>query len=249
MKAFKVAAFSAILTLAAVSAEAYPILQLDILGGHYDAATQTIVSDGPDFTLVALLTPQGNHSAEELLDDTYFISAALSPNPGPAGGSLGAFSWNTVNYNVTDSMTYGTPPADFDGGASDAQDLQSHGVFPTFFREFSFSFSESNRTVSYNSEDNPGGLTPSATGGTYFATFNVTTALANSSTLHFDLYNTTVSLCGRNQGCLLDRDAALNAPFSHDAESSPQRVSEPGSILSMAVGLLFAARMLSAKKA
>ena len=176
------------LTLAAASVEAYPILQLDILGGLYDASDETIVSDGTDFTLVALLTPQGNHSALGLLD----------------------------------------------------------GVFPTFFREFGFSFSPSNRTVSYNSEDNPGGLTPTSatTGINYFATFNVTTALAESDTLHFDLYNTTIRACGRNQGCFLDRDAALNAPFSHDAESSNQKVAEPGSLLLMSIGLLIAAKSL-----
>ena len=145
-------------------------------------------------------------------------------------------------------MTFGTPPADFDGGASDAQDLQSHGVFPTFFREFGFAFSPTSRTVSYNSADNPGGLSPSATGGTYFATFNVTTSLAGANALHFDLYNTSVKVCGRNQGCLLDRDAALNAPFSHDAESTSHRVAEPQSLLLMSMGLLFAARSLSRLK-
>lgn len=166
MQALKVVALSAILTLAAASAEAYPILQLDILGGHYDTATETILSDGLGLRLVAL------------------------------------------------------------------QDLQSHGVFPAFLREFAFAFSP----------------TPSATGDTYFATFNVTTSLAGSSALHFDLYNTSVRVCGRNQGCLLDRDAALNAPFSHDAESTSHRVAEPQSLLLMSMGLLFAARSLSRLK-
>lgn len=168
MQALKVVALSAILTLAAASAEAYPILQLDILEGHYDTATETILSDGPDFGLVAL------------------------------------------------------------------QDLQSRGVLPTFFHEFAFAFSPTTRTVS--------------TGDTYFATFNVTTSLAGSSALHFDLYNTSVRVCGRNQGCLLDRDAALNAPFSHEAESTSHRVAEPQSLLLMSMGLLFAARSLSRLK-
>ena len=52
--------------------------------------------------------------------------------------------------------------------------------------------------------DNPGGLTPTSatTGISYFATFNVTTALAGSNT--FTSTSTTpLRVCGRNRGCLL----------------------------------------------
>jgi hypothetical protein len=45
------------LLMASARAEAVPVLQLDIIGGHYDAAMQTITSDGPSFTLVGLITP------------------------------------------------------------------------------------------------------------------------------------------------------------------------------------------------
>ncbi len=248
MKALKVAALSAILTLAAATADAYPILQLDIIGGHYDAATETIVSDGPNFTLVALLTQSGNHSAADLLADTYYISAAVTPDPGPLASGLGSFSWNGANYDVTGDMTYGTPPLDdSDGGATDAQDLQPHSIFPTFFTEFGFQFSEANRVASYNTEVTPGNpLVPTSatTGISYFATFNITTALSGDNALHFDLYNTVLRTCRGNQACTADLDAGLNAPPSHDAESSTSKVAEPGSMLLMSVGLLFAARSM-----
>jgi hypothetical protein len=223
------------LTLAAATAEAYPILQLDIIGGHYDAATETIVSGGPDFVLVALLS----HADADLLADTYYISAAVSPNPGPAGGDLGNFSWNGTNYDVTDDMTYGTPPLEASGATHDGGDLPGHGIFPTFFREFSFQFSTANRTEEYNTEDNPSGLTPTSatTNVAYYALFNITTGLTGDNVLHFDLYNSAV----RRNG---DEDVDRHAPFSHDAESSNQKVAEPGSMLLMSMGLLFAARSM-----
>jgi hypothetical protein len=247
VKALKAVVLSAILTLASVTAEAYPILQLDIIGGHYDASTATVVSDGADFTLVALLTRSGNRTTQELLADTYYISAAVSPNPGAGATGLGSFTWNATNYDVTGDMTYGTPPLDVDSGAN----LPSHGIFPTFFSEFGFQFNEANRVASYNVEDNPGNpLTPtSATSDiSYFATFNVTTALIGTNVLHFDLYNTVLRDCRRNQSCGTELNLDLNAPFSHDAESSNNKVAEPGSLLLMSVGLLFAARSLSRLK-
>lgn len=231
------------LSLATVTAEAYPILQLDIIGGTWDPVTQTVISDGPDFTLVALLTESGSHSAEELLADTYYISAAVSPDPGEDATGLGSFTWNSASYDVTGDMTYGTPPADVDTGAH----LAPHGIFPTFFSEFSFVFDEANRVLSYNVEDgagNPLVPTSATTGISYFATFNVTTALLGDNVLHFDLYNTYLRDCNRNQACETELNLDFNAPFSHDAESSNHKVAEPGSMLLMSVGLLFAARSL-----
>src|SRR5215510_11136524 len=108
---------TAAFVLVSSTAHAYPILQLDIIGGHYDASTETIVSDGKDFTLVAVLTPQNNKPVEPYLNDTYYISAAVSPGAGPTDSSLGSFSWNGTNYLVTEDMTYGVPP--LEGGSAD----------------------------------------------------------------------------------------------------------------------------------
>ena len=236
--------------LMAAKAEAYPILQLDIIGGHYDAATQTIVSTGPDLTLVAVLTPQNNEDIAPYLNDTYYISAAVSPSHGPEDTNLGSFTWNGTNYDVTEDMTYGTPPLEIGEADRDPGDLSYHSVFPTFFSEFAFQFSPDNRTVSYNSADNPGGLTPTSatTNVSYFATFNITTALIGTNVLHFDLYNSYLVACRRNQVCSPDEDVNLFAPYSHDAQSNVAQVPEPQSLLVMSMGLLFAGRMMLRQK-
>ena len=98
--------------------------------------------------------------------------------------------------------------------------------------------------IQRNNAGNP--LTPtSATSGvSYFATFNVTTSLIGTNVLHFDLYNTALRECKRNEACDTELNLDLKAPFSHDAESSNYKVAEPGSMLLMSVGLLFAARSL-----
>jgi hypothetical protein len=251
VKALSVAVFSAVLVLGAANAEAYPILQLDIIGGHYDAATQTIVSSGPDFTLVAVLTPQNNKPVSPYLNDTYFISAAVSPQHGPDDTALGEFTWHGTNYLVTEDMTYGTPPLEGTDGTTDPGDLAGHSIFPTFYSEFGFQFSSDNRTVSYDTAENPGGLTPTSatTGISYFALFNVTTSLIGDNHLHFDLYNTLIRTCRRNQTCTNDEDIETFAPFSHDAEGSVRHsVAEPQSMLAMSVGLLIAARILRREK-
>jgi hypothetical protein len=226
--------------LFASRAEALPFLQLDIIGGHYDEATDTIVSGGPTFTLVALLSPGPQDNLASLLADTYYVSAAITPAAGPSGSNLGSFSFNGTTYNATSDMTYGTPPADLFGAGSDSGDLSPHGVFPTFFREFSFNFSSARRALEYDAEETPGGLTTtSATSNVlYYTLFNVTVGLTGDRQLHFDLYNTSY----RN---LFDEDIDERAPFSHDAESGPaSQVPEPQSLGMMAMGLLFAGRML-----
>ena len=252
MKALKVAVLSAvaILILASAKAEAYPILQLDIIGGHYDAATQTIVSSNTDFTLVAVLTPKTNKPVAPYLADTYYISAAVSPEHGPTDSSLGSFTWNGSNYLVTEDMTYGVPPLEMGSATTDPGDLAPHSIFPTFFSEFSFQFSPANRTVTYNTADNPGGLTPTSatTNVSYFAMFNITSALVGSNVLHFDLYNSYVLSCKKTRTCTYDEDIEIFAPFSHDAESSVHSVAEPQSMLAMSVGLLVAARALRREK-
>ena len=245
MKLFKISILSAMLVMfGAVHAEAFPILMVDIIGGSYDAETQTIVSDGPDFTLVALLTPRAGQPLSTYLNDTYYLSAAVTPQAGPGDASLGSFTWNGSNYLVTEDMTYGTPPLEAGFAGADEGDLDGHATFPTFFTEFGFQFSEANRAVTYDSAANSGGLTPtSATSNiSYFATFNVTTSLVGNNEIHFDLYNTYLQRCRFQPTCDYDQDIAYFAPSTHDGES--HKVSEPQSMAAMSVGLLLAGRML-----
>jgi hypothetical protein len=223
------------------TAAAVPLLQLDIAGGYYDTSTQTIIASGPVFTLTAVLTPSQNATATDianLLNDTFYISAAVTPQYGPTDG--GSFVFNGQTVDVIGDMVYGTPPMDTPGliQTTDPGDLAPHAIYPTYFSEFGFQFSPVNRALEYNTADNPGGLTPSATGTSYYANFSVDTRLLDPSyAIHFDLYDTFLRNCSRNltaSGCT-DVDIDHFAPFSHDAQSPP--VPEPASMLLLGSGI------------
>jgi hypothetical protein len=212
------------------SGMAIPTLQLDILGGTYDPVTETILSNGSTFTLLALLTP-GNgmteSEVEELLGYEYYISAALTPQV-ETGADLGSFDFDGTTVDATDDMVYGVPPIDIVQG-HDAGDLPKHGIFPTYFSEFGFMFDGTSTTSAYNSAEYPGGSLFDPTGeGAYFASFNVSTSsLASGYELHFDLYGAEPQSP--------DIDITQFAPFSHDGGS---QVPEPGTSLLLGSGLL-----------
>src|SRR3990172_941005 len=184
-------------------AVAYPTLQLDIKDGYYDSSTETIVASDNRFTLSALLIPDFKNS----LTDTYYISAALVPKIGPVGEDLGTFSFNggITSFNrsstiknvidVTGDMVYGVPP--FETAVTQLKDqyggdLPKHDIFYTYFAEFGFEFSSSNKGTPYNTQDDAGdGPTPNPGGAMYFANFTVdVTDLDHAYAIHFDLYNT-----------------------------------------------------------
>lgn len=224
---------------------AIPTLQLDIGNGVYDTNTETIIATGNTFTLYAYLSPDNFNG----LSDTYYISAAVSPQVGPTGSNLGSFVFNGNTVNVTSDMTYGNPPLEtYVTQLFEAGDLAQHGVFPTFFSEFSFSFNSSNQINQYNTQDraiNSGSidLTPVSTVGMYYAAFSVDVSnLDPNYVIHFDLYNeelVAVYQGNKNNGTLLgyDVDVSQFAPFSHDAESAPAEVPEPATFLLFGAGL------------
>jgi len=263
---FKIALALVIFLTWTGAAEAVPLLQLDIIGGEYDEETQTIVSNGPVFQLVAILSPGGSEgnnpnqndatSIAALLATTYYISAAISPQVGQPGSDIGSFSFSGANVSATNGMDYGIPPLDEYEENNDAH-LASHSIYPTYFSEFSFQFDSANRTTQYNTQDSAGqGPIANALGTSYYQLFSIdTSGLDAPFQLHFDLYDVEVrrqAQCKRNGTCTPeDLDAGNFAPFSHDAESGegPPPVPEPATLLLTAGGIAALARRRARKAA
>ena len=227
---------------AAAPGFAVPTLQLDIVGGTYDEATETIIGpSGEEIVLVALLTAKGNADVSALLGNTYFISAALLPAVAAPGEDLGSFTFTidstSVSHtvDVTDDMFFGVPPLE-SMLAFDGKDLSKHGVFETYFSQFEFMFDEEMTAEKYNSQEMPGGLEISEDGASFFQTFTVNTALlAEGSNLHFDLYTTDAP----PSTPFGDIDRDMFAPFSHDAETDTngKDMPEPMTLLLLGAGL------------
>jgi hypothetical protein len=233
--------------------QAEPVLQLDIIGGRYDAATQTVISDGPVFTLIALLTPKSPGD----LAGTYFVSMALTPQtalqaPAP---NYGSFLLNGQSIAVTEDMNWGVPPVEDSDLVQehDGNDLATHSVYPTYFYEHAFTFAGATASGTYNTQDNPGG--PIAGTGSYYVAFSIDTrGMQTGYGLHFDLYDTffkeQCSGPNRTRVCTTDEGIDHFAPFSHDAAVGdplpppPAPVPEPGSILLLGSALALSARRM-----
>ncbi len=233
------------LALAAPSANAIPTLQLDIAGGTYDTATQTIVSTGNTFSLYAYGLGAGPQAIS--LTDKFFVSMALVPAT-TTGGGYGSFTVNGTTVNVTSDMTAGGPPLE-STGVIDPGDLATHGVFPTYFAETGFFFDSGVQSAQYNTQDHAG-WGPQVGTGMYYKQLNFDiSGLAPGLGIHFDLYNQALITKCKNKVCSpLDIDINQFAPFSHDAEGLVTAVPEPSGYAMFLAGLGLLGFMLTARK-
>jgi PEP-CTERM motif len=216
----------AIPLLCAVEALALPALQLDIVGGTYDATlgVESTMTSSDVFTLQAFLNP--DNQGANALSDTYYLATAVVPRMlQTAGGSYGSFTVDGgTPISVTTDMDYGTPPL-----SALYPDLGPHGVYATFYKEKSFQFNGAHQVAAYNTQT--GASEPGMMYVAKFA-FDVTGLSASGLELHFDLYNEN----------MITKKKAVDystefAPYSHDAETT-HKVPEPGTALLLGAGLL-----------
>lgn len=205
----------ALALLVSTAASAVPVLQLDIAGGTYDAADETIVTSADSFTVYAYATPSGNVRRSSIVGRTYYLSIALSPETNRSGADLGSFTVNGTVYDATGDMRFGVPPVEISGRAgNDSGDLSRHGIYATHFVQIPFTFRAANRSGEYDTAEDAGSG-PIAGNDMYYAAFSIDKSLlADTHQLHFDLFSVRTSWFG-------DRDIDRFAPFSHDAATVP----------------------------
>lgn len=181
---------------AILPARALPLLQLDASTGVYDNSTQTTVATASNFTLYAMLKGLTQNGGN------YYISAALFPAPDTLGGDYGSFVFDGQTVNATADLIYGTP-----------SQLPPHGIYPTWYKEFAFTFDPNQKFTNYNVQDVVGthtGVTANSSGNALYMDFIVdVSGLAAGTTLVFDLY--TYGASGTSN--------VKFAPFSHNAGS------------------------------
>lgn len=193
----------------------YPFLQLDIGGGLYDNVDQSIYSQSKVFNLYALENTLAPGYTESIIDPEFHLAVALIPSVGynlpiPAYGSVKVN--NTAYLPSSSAWQYGVPPAGINYPL-----LGTHGIYETYYMEFTFAFDSNSKAVAYDTQYNPGGFQTSATGDFLYQKFDIdVTQLDPGYELHFDLYRTGWDAGKGKRLIIYDTDFA---PYSHDAYS------------------------------
>ncbi len=199
-----------LVTLACMTANAAPILQLGITDGSYDTANADVITTSDTFTLNAFGKSKGGNAATS--STNYYVSIAVSAADGLNPANFGSFSFGGTTYTLVD-MIFGNPPIKTNSG-NNGGDLGPHGVFDAWFMQYAFQFSNSSKTADVNVENTPG-FDPLANAGTdyFYKSFIVDThGLFGGYNLHFDLFSTELK-----KG---DLKIASHAPSSHDASTA-----------------------------
>lgn len=226
--------FSTVLALLfSLSAHAIPTLQLYSDAATYDAGSQTWVVNTSSFTLTTLAINEGKAKAKAngkgsiaLTDTTeVFLSVALDPSALPGDGTISIDGVDVTGY------FFGTPPIGVDTTPPNSDELAPHGVFDTYFAEFSFLLGSG--CTACVQDQQPGA--DSARKDGWVNSFNV--VISGYDLIHFDLYTKTTDSQGFTS---IDHFA----PFSHDAEYS---VAEPASLALLGLSL-FGMGMLARRK-
>ncbi|MDH5571429.1 MAG: choice-of-anchor N protein, partial [Gammaproteobacteria bacterium] len=111
--------------------QAVPTLQLDIGGGYYNLADETVETFDNMFSVYAYATPGNTVTESSILAETYYLSIAVTPQLASAS-DLGTIYVNGTAINVTADMFYGNPPLDV---TASNLDLPSHDIFDTYYAE------------------------------------------------------------------------------------------------------------------
>ena len=233
----------------ASSAFALPSLQL----GPDGSSDWTYVGGGDDtwyyngdqpFTLNAYANATGDDGGNgdyawetEDTDQYAYLVASVVPDLGDIG-DIFDMSISNVTNALPVASGYGTPPVE------DPNSITSHGIYDTYFEVYEFKFDGGIVDIS---DTQPG---QTGTGKGYNETFDISwtdeTTGGLITGIHFDLF--TVAGGGIYSPPYDDNDQKklvyANAPFSHDAQSTPPGGNPPSGIPEPSLVALFSMGLL-----
>jgi hypothetical protein len=199
---------ASVLLATAPSGNAIPALQLDATGGVYNNTVESTSISSDVIDLWALLNSAPASSG------TYWVDVAITPNT-TSPQNLGSFIFDGTTVNVTSDMTLGNPG------------LPPHGVYNTYYKQFSFTFNSSHTIIPYDGSldaGHPASHVSSSGSGSYNQFSIDLSGLSENVEVWFDFYH-------KNASGAVD----AKAPFSHDVFTV---VPEPTGFVLTGIGLL-----------